>query len=460
MSKLVSVSVRMYQVGFGDCFLLSFEYDGPASPGTRAERHMLIDFGRNARPHFGGDMKEVAQSIKDRCGGDLDVIVVTHRHEDHLSAFGQKSAAKLIGDCAPRLIVRSWTEDPAAEANAGQPALAANRRYLAGIRAARSFAAQVAQGFSLDATDAGRRLRGLADTEVANKAAVDQLTAWGEAGRPESPPEYLHYGAASSIGTRIPGVTFRLLGPPLPTDFPDIAKQIDDHPDEFWHLWQQRLPMALAGAAEADATAAATHAPRRLARGRSAGALGAGEIGPVRWLTDRVRKQQVTSLLRIVRWLDDVMNNTSVVLLIKAGDRRLLFPGDAQFESWKWITQASPDAARNRKDLARVDLYKVGHHGSRNATPKQSLYKLWAPDGGSARAVLSLMSTREGVYGESDETDVPNPKLKTGLEAAPLRLMTTLQDPAAGDDRLLAFEVSAPAKGPGRFEVKAPIPRP
>lgn len=452
MSKVVEVSVRMYQVGFGDCFLVSFKYDGPATPGTRDERHLLIDFGRNTRPHFGGVMKEVAQSIKDRCQGDLDVIVVSHRHEDHLSAFGQKAVAKLIGECAPRLIVRSWTEDPAADKNAGKPALAANRRFLTSIRAARSFASQVAAGFSLDATAAGRRLKTAADTEVANKAAVDQLTTWGNA----STAEYLHYGTASSMSTRIPGVNFRLLSPPMPSDFPGIAKQIEDHPEEFWHLWRQRLPMALAGAAEAEATDGAGGAP---ARGRSTPTLAPGEIGPVRWLTDRIRKQQVTSLMRIVRWLDEVMNNTSIVLLITAGDRRMLFPGDAQMESWNWITQRSPDAARNRKELAKVDLYKVGHHGSRNATPKQSLYKLWAPDGGAVRPVLSLMSTREDVYGETDDTDVPNPKLKAGLGATPLRLLDTLQDPKGADDRILAYEVSASTKGPGGFKVKAPIRR-
>jgi hypothetical protein len=453
VSKLVDVSVRMYQVGFGDCFLVSFQYDGPAAPGTRDQRHMLIDFGRNTRPHFGGDLKEVAQSIKDRCEGDLDAIVVTHRHEDHLSAFGQKSVAKLIGDCAPRLIVRSWTEDPAADANAGAPALAANRRFLAGIRTARAFAAEVAGGFSLDATDAGRRLKGAADTAVANQAAVDQLTTWGEA----STREYLHHGVPTSLGNLIPGVDFQLLSPPLPTDFPDIAKQIDDNSEEFWHLWTGRLRLALAGVAEVDPAA---DGGRARAGARAAGPEAPGEIGPVRWLTERVRRQQVTSVLRIVRWLDDVMNNTSVVLLITAGDRRMLFPGDAQYESWQWITQMSPDAARNREALAKVDLYKVGHHGSRNATPKQSLYKLWAPDGAPARPVLSLMSTREDVYGESDQTDVPNTKLKAGLTVAPMRLLTTLQDPAAGDDRILALEVSAPAMGPGGFEVKAPIRRP
>ena len=38
---LATVRVRMYQVGFGDCFLLSFEYAGQAEPA----RHVLIDFG-------------------------------------------------------------------------------------------------------------------------------------------------------------------------------------------------------------------------------------------------------------------------------------------------------------------------------------------------------------------------------------------------------------------------------
>ena len=109
MSKLVGVSVRMYQVGFGDCFLLSFEYDGPVAPGNRTERHMLVDFGRNYRPWHGGNMEQVARSIKARTNSQIDVLVVTHRHEDHLSAFGSKTVAKIIGECQPKLIVRSWT---------------------------------------------------------------------------------------------------------------------------------------------------------------------------------------------------------------------------------------------------------------------------------------------------------------------------------------------------------------
>ena len=151
-----------------------------------------------------------------------------------------------------------------------------------------------------------------------------------------------------------------MLSPPLPTIYPNIAKQVADHDKEFWHLWQQRFPMALEAAASLAAAEAAGRAPASGRRRRSGVDDAPGDIGPVRWLTEKVRRQQVASLLRVVTWLDDVMNNTSVVLLIKAGNRRLLFPGDAQLESWQWITAASPKAATNRKNLKKVDLYKVG----------------------------------------------------------------------------------------------------
>ena len=139
-----------------------------------------------------------------------------------------------------------------------------------------------------------------------------------------------------------------------------------------------------------------------------------------------------------------------MVLLIKAGNRRLLFPGDAQLESWQWITAASPNAATNRKNLKKVDLYKVGHHGSRNATPKASLYGLWTPTGATPRRLMSLMSTREGVYGESDNTFVPSDNLRDGLRAAPMQLLTTLQDPKT-DDHILAYVVSAATTGTQGF---------
>src|SRR5512143_380909 len=82
-----SVEIRTYQVGFGDCFLLSFVY------GENDRRHILIDFGttglpgRTAKPSV--HMPFVANHIKGVCGpAGLTAVVATHRHADHISGFG------------------------------------------------------------------------------------------------------------------------------------------------------------------------------------------------------------------------------------------------------------------------------------------------------------------------------------------------------------------------------------
>ena len=92
-----------------------------------------------------------------------------------------------------------------------------------------------------------------------------------------------------------------------------------------------------------------------------------------RWLSRRIDDLRRELILPIVRALDDAINNTSLILLFEVGtgdDRRLmLFPGDAQIENWAY-SLTGPDAHQWADLLADVDLYKVGHHGSLNATPK------------------------------------------------------------------------------------------
>ena len=47
--KPTGLTIRAYQVGFGDCFLLTFEYD-KATKKADKERHILIDFGSTGMP--------------------------------------------------------------------------------------------------------------------------------------------------------------------------------------------------------------------------------------------------------------------------------------------------------------------------------------------------------------------------------------------------------------------------
>jgi hypothetical protein len=59
-----------------------------------------------------------------------------------------------------------------------------------------------------------------------------------------------------------------------------------------------------------------------------------------------------------------------------------------------------------------VDVYKVGHHGSRNATPK-ALWNGFEKRG--AGTLTTMLSTATGVYGRSEEGKVPSANLVKAL---------------------------------------------
>jgi hypothetical protein len=92
-----------------------------------------------------------------------------------------------------------------------------------------------------------------------------------------------------------------------------------------------------------------------------------------------------------------------------------LFPGDAQIENWQFTLDRLAHEPELKKKLAEIDLYKVGHHGSRNATPR-SLHALWTDRADRLPSLTALMSTRPNVHGETEATAVPRATLVTALD--------------------------------------------
>jgi len=401
------VEIRSFQVGFGDCFLLSFIYS------DKDKRHVLIDFGTTGLPQKAkpsAHMPKIARAIADIVGegNRLTAIVATHRHADHISGFATDNsnggAGKIIAALRPQIVLQPWTEDPRAKPTASSASTAAGGTKgfvarLANMNVLADRMRRLAEGNPPWMSAAVKKeLHFLGEDNLANKSAVNNLIAMGKAGTKK--PKFLRYGAKTGLESLLPGVTVRVLGPPDLTQTDAIRKQRSKDNDQFWHF--------VSGAVTEQVVRQATTTKR--GRGRKA----VPEEG--RWFRDRLQSVTGQGLLEIVRQLDDQMNNTSLILLFEVFGKKLLFPGDAQFENWSYAMTEAKDKATVAKLMKDVDFYKVGHHGSLNATPRQWVWEAF--DKKKGRKLQTMISTMAGKHGKTaSKTEVPRRTLMTAIEA-------------------------------------------
>ena len=99
-----AITIRMYNVGFGDCFLVKIPNNG----GTLK---ILFDCGSiKAGPRPMAEVvKDVVKEVTEPDGkARIDVVVATHRHKDHVSGF----ANALWKSVEVKEVWLPWTEDP------------------------------------------------------------------------------------------------------------------------------------------------------------------------------------------------------------------------------------------------------------------------------------------------------------------------------------------------------------
>jgi hypothetical protein len=398
-SKPTSLTLRAYQVGFGDCFLLTFHYHG-------FDRHILIDFGSTGQPETSGAklMLRVAEDIRSECGGKLHAVVATHRHRDHISGFATAANGKGSGDiiaaCAPEIVIQPWTEDPKAAPDTGAIGFIADdkKSFVAALSDMHTISAAVLVEAERRKSTLGkelhRELTFLGEDNLSNPSAVENLMTMAR-------NIYLRYGSRSGLTKILPGVKVRVLGPPDLKQSQAVRKQRSKDEAEFWHF-------------QAVAEQFATRVNAKVfPHAKTYSAL---QTPPyTRWFIKRLRSLRGDQMLSIVRTLDKVLNNTSLILLFEAGGKKLLFPGDAQIENWSYAL-SKPSV---RRVLKNVNLYKVGHHGSLNATPKTlwNLFKNRSPQKIESR-LQTVVSTMSGKHGkQSNNTEVPRRPLVEALTA-------------------------------------------
>ncbi|MGV8986166.1 MAG: MBL fold metallo-hydrolase [Cypionkella sp.] len=404
-------TVRHYCQGIGDCHLLSF----PKSDGSLF--WMLIDCGVHSSVS-GGSAKmaaivaDIAKQTK-----HIDVLVVTHEHTDHVSGF--LTAADQFKTIKVDEVWLAWTENPQ-DLQAKQldkyktDAVAALQMASQRLSAATSPSPYVAAlqtgldaviGFNFGAT--GSRVRAARDAAIGLAGKIRYL-------EPTDPPML-----REDLGLRI-----YVLGPPRDAKLLGLTERAS----EMFGAQAEASPMcmALTGACAANTGAedaedyGAPFDPNvgtsldavDMATGPGAAALSAfvrqhytgpsaqplhrkaaARLPALQATTDpdqswrRIDHDWLGVSADLAMQLDAKTNNTSLVLAFEFTDtgRVLLFAADAQIGNWlSWQDRSWKvgDGQVTGPDLlAHTVYYKVGHHGSHNATPlAKGLGQMQHPD--------------------------------------------------------------------------------
>ena len=385
---------------------------------------MLIDFGSTGRPKDAPKdlMLKVAKLIREHCEGKLHIIVATHRHKDHISGFEtsdppkEEASGNIIRSCSPDVVIMPWTEDPDAPVDAKHAVSVPGKGLMPFTQSLTSMqivAAAAAREekhlrFGLN-PKLSAQLAFLGEDNLKNLSAVKNLLEMGKAGR----SLFVRYDDNPlDLDDVLPGVTVRTLGPPDLEQSSEITSMRSKDAAQFWMLQAAASPMSNSQTEEEN---------NHLFRPTFGNSVPLSQhLTPphTRWFIRRMNAIRGNQLLGLVRILDGVLNNTSVILLFEVGGRKLLFPGDAQIENWNYAL--SKDEVKRM--LADVDVYKVGHHGSRNANPI-SIWKGFTKKKGTnsgADVLRTFMSTMAGKHGghnpKDPHTEVPRESLVEALK--------------------------------------------
>jgi beta-lactamase superfamily II metal-dependent hydrolase len=343
-----AITIRMYNVGFGDCFLVKI----PAADKTLK---ILFDCGSiKAGPRPMADVvKDLIADVTDPDGKPrIDVVVATHRHKDHVSGFSNPSWKAV----EVKEVWLPWTEDP------DDP----NARKI------RNTQSKLAALLALNAEKARAQLTPVSSPVLATKLeAIADITA--NALTNEQEMRTLHEGFSGDASRRflptdkpaeaifktlaLPGVLVHVLGP---SRDPEVIRDMnppagqsylqlydgqgsspDSIPDPFREDWWPEVEPPQTGLllSQEDRT--------------------------------RIREINSGSDFNVAVALDAAVNGTSLMIMLRVGDQWLLFPGDAQWGTW----QAALSNATWNQLLQKTTFYKIGHHGSHNATPVEFVQK-------------------------------------------------------------------------------------
>ncbi len=369
--------IRAYNVEVGDCIYCRIPKAHSAG-GRVDDFHVLIDCGSlGTVSRLEAAVKNLESMLPDAGDGRkrLDLLAVSHEHKDHIAGFDPDFFRNIK-------IEHIWLsaamdpEHPQAGRTFQLHALAtAAMRNVASLN--------LALGPELEAL-----------VEQYGLANDDAMLALRETlpTRSGISTTYVHAGMTSDeLIPSLAGAKIHVLNPEQDVDHYYLGKEADD----------TIQTLAATGAVFGRAPAEGIDTfPANISRSDFS----------------RLQSRMMSSAFAFAELSSKVTNNTSLVLLIEWQGRRLLFVGDAEWETS--FKDGKANGAWNvmwhtRTPLLRdgIDFLKVGHHGSENATPWNDMVHgeeteasaildaiLPLPDENSEATALAVVSTKRKNY--------------------------------------------------------------
>lgn len=393
--KKPALQIRMYRHGLGDCFLLRF-----ARSSSDDTFNMLIDCGLiGVAAGAKETMRNVATDIAATCSNRLDVVVMTHEHWDHASGFSTQQAQDIFDAIDIGEVWYAWTEDPG---NALGRKLYKERaeKVEALLKAADSLgksanpiAVERAQSINdfLGFFGLGREIKDSSGKAIGKTRAAFEYLMHRSGVRtrycnPSKPPITLD---------DVEGVRVYVLGPPqdevlLKKSAPTKSgREVYEMASESIFTNAIGAAFSRMGGERNDKHDAVEDCPfdaewaRRHYLPRYVESDSLRELKQQTWENPAEEWRQIgddwTQIAETLALnLDTHTNNTCLVLafeFVETG-KVFLFPADAQVGNWlswqalQWTVQNGNEKSKvTGPDLLnRTVFYKVGHHGSHNAT--------------------------------------------------------------------------------------------